>query len=290
LVERFDPATLYIANGAEWLYAALPEIKRRFPELRTANQVYDYQVGWINRYDLATVTYMDAHIGATARICQAYEEKGARPDQVFLVEHAIDPAPLDPAAYSSEGKADLKRRLGMPPEGKVVTFASRLHPQKRPMDFVELARRFASDPSVAFLMVGDGQLAPQVDEEIHRTGLKNIVRHKFYRPISDVLAVTDVLVLPSEYEGMPLIVGEAQVMGKPVVVTDVGNNREVLAITGGGVVVPQIGDVGALADGVRRMLARPPDPARIREAVIANYGVEVISQKYRHVLLPRDHA
>jgi glycosyltransferase involved in cell wall biosynthesis len=49
-------------------------------------------------------------------------------------------------------------------------------------------------------------------------------------PISDVLAVTDVLILPSEHEGMPLIVSEAQIMGKAVVVTDVGNNREVSGI------------------------------------------------------------
>ncbi len=93
------------------------------------------------------------------------------------------------------------------------------------------------------------------------------------------------IVLPSEYEGMPMIVAEAQIMGKPVVVTDVGNNREVLEITGGGVVVPQIGDVTALVDGVRETLRSPPDPVHTRQAFLSHFGIDIISKKYRKVLL-----
>jgi len=124
-----------------------------------------------------------------------------------------------------------------------------------------------------------------VDDQITRIGLKNIHRHPFYRPISDILIVTDVLVLPSEYEGMPLIVSEAMAMGKPVVVTDVGNNRQVIDLTGGGVLVPQIGDITGLENGVRQMLSSPPDGQKIRQAIQQNFGVQVIAAKYREVIL-----
>lgn len=285
LIERYQPVAFYIHNGAAWLYDILPQLKQRFPALRTVNQVYDARVGWIYRYDLQLVMNMDAHIGANQKICQAYRDKGARPEQVFQVPHTIDPKNLNPADYGEYQRFEIKQKLGLPPESRVVTFAARLHPQKRPLDFIELARRFASDPTLRFLMLGDGPLAQTVDQQIQRIGLSNIVRRQFYRPISDILAVTDVLVLPSEYEGMPLIVAETQMMGKPVVVTDVGNNREVLELTGGGVVVPEIGDIGALEAGVRRMLQQPPDPEKTRQAVIDNFGVEVVSERYRKVLL-----
>jgi glycosyltransferase involved in cell wall biosynthesis len=160
-----------------------------------------------------------------------------------------------------------------------------LHPQKRPMDVIELARRMRDDPSVVFLIIGDGPLSPVLDEQITKIGLTNVFRYGFYRPISDVLAVTDVLILPSEHEGMPLIVSEAQIMGKAVVVTDVGNNREVLELTGGGVVIPQIGDVSALMNGVRQMLQTPPDAAQVRQKFLAHYGLDVIAEKYKKVLL-----
>jgi glycosyltransferase involved in cell wall biosynthesis len=287
LIERFRPVTLYIHNGCSYIYDVLPALKKRFPRLRTVNQVYDHQIGWINRYDVSLVLNLDAHIGANRKICQAYLEQGARPEKVFQVEHGIETQKLDPGLYNEKMIAEVKNRLDLPINKKIVTFASRLHPQKRPMDFVELARRYTSDPGVFFLMVGDGPLAGVVDGNISRLHLTNIRRRPFYRPIGDILAVTDVLVLPSEYEGMPLIVSEAQCMGKPVVVTDAGNNREVLEITGGGVLVASQGDLGALVDGVRAMLDSPPDPLTVRRALLEHYGMDVIAEKYKDVLLGR---
>jgi glycosyltransferase involved in cell wall biosynthesis len=289
LIEQYQPVTLYIANGAALIYDLLPEIKRRYPRLRTDNQVYDYEAGWINRYDLSLVMALDAHIGANQKICEAYINRGARPEQVHLVEHAIDPSGLNPDEYSPEKVSEVKYKLGLPAENRVVTFASRIHPQKRPIDFVEMARRFSGDPSISFLMMGDGPMAHTVDEQIRKAGLSNFHRHNFYRPISDILAISDVVVLPSEYEGMPLIVAEAHIMGKPVVVTEVGNNREVLEITQGGVVVPQIGDITELMGGVREMLESPPDPNQVREAFVSHFGIDIISEKYHAVLIGTPH-
>jgi glycosyltransferase involved in cell wall biosynthesis len=285
LMEKFQPQTLYIANGATWIYNALHEIRRKYPSLRIVNQVYDHRVGWINRYDLSLAMDIDAHIGANPNICKAYMDLGVASQRVHFIEHGIDPDEVNPAAYSPQTKQVIRNRLGLPPEGKVVAFVARLHPQKRPMDFVELARRFSSDSAVTFLMVGDGPLAAQVEAEVNRLGLKNFRRLPFYRPISDIYALADVIVLPSEYEAMPLVIAEAQAMGKPVVVTDVGNNREVVEMTGGGVVVPRVGDIAALMEGVRRMLDSPPDPERVRQAILSRFGIEVIAEQYRKVLL-----
>jgi glycosyltransferase involved in cell wall biosynthesis len=285
LMERFQPVSFYIANGASWAYDVLPEIKRRYPYIRTIDQVYDSQVGWIYRYDGQVVANLDGCIGANNKICQAYIERGMAKERVHQVEHGIDAGPLDPADYPPERIASLKEKLNLPADRKVVTFASRLHPQKRPMDVVELARRMHTDPSVIFLIIGDGPLAQVLDEQIAKIGLTNVLRYGFYRPISDVLSVTNVLILPSEYEGMPLIVSEAQIMGKAVVVTDVGNNREVLERTGGGVVVQHLGDVAALMNGVRQMLQTPPDAAQVRQNFLAHYGIDVIAEKYGKVLL-----
>jgi glycosyltransferase involved in cell wall biosynthesis len=105
-----------------------------------------------------------------------------------------------------------------------------------------------------------------------------------------VLAISGVVVLPSEYEGMPMIVAEAQLMGVPVVVTDVGNNREVLDITKGGVVVSQPGDITTLMKGVQEVLAQPPDPTKVREAYLSHFGIEIIAQKYGQVLIGENRA
>lgn len=285
LIERYQPVTLYIANGSNWLYDSLGDIKSYFPNLRMVNQVYDHQVGWINRYDLNTVLNLDVHIGANEKICQAYIDLGVKPEFVHFIEHGIDPAEVNPADYPESKIRVLKNLLGLPQEKKIITFAARLHPQKRPIDFVELARRLSSNTSIAFLMVGDGLLGKAVDEQITHLDLKNIFRQKFYQPISDIYAISDVLVLPSEYEAMPLVIAETQAMGKPVVATDVGNNREVLEMTGGGVIVDKVGDIAGLMQGVNEMLASPPDPYEVREIILSRFGINVIADQYRKVLL-----
>jgi glycosyltransferase involved in cell wall biosynthesis len=229
--------------------------------------------------------YTDGHIGVNKQICQAYIQRGAKPEQVYLIENGVNPDDLDPVDYPEAKKFQLKQKLGLPPGKKIITFASRLHPQKRPMDFVELARRFSSDSSVEFLMVGNGPLANQVNRQINKLSLKNIHRTEFYRPISDILAISDVLVLPSEFEGMPMIVIEAQAMGKPVVVTDVGNNREIIEITGGGTVVSRIGDVTAIMLVVKQILNNPPDPDQLRRITLSHFDIKLTAQKYLYSLL-----
>ena len=84
---------------------------------------------------------------------------------------------------------------------------------------------------------------------------------------------------------MPLVVLEAQAMGKPVVVTDVGANREILQMTQGGVVISKIGDIKALIKGVEAMLQNPPNPAYVRQIIASAFDVKGIAQQYKRVLL-----
>ena len=294
LIQRFQPETLYIANGTNWIYDALYALKGNYPGLRVAGQVYDDKAGWINRYSKDMMKAIDVHIGTNQHICDEYLRRGATPEQVHLIEHCVDVDTFSPDRYTSDEIESLRQRFDIPSGNRVVTFMARLHQQKRPMDFVELARRCASDENITFLMVGSGPLQDAVDGEIARIGLQNIIRLPFHRPSSEIFAVTDVYVLPSEYEGMPLVILEAQAMGIPVVVTDVGNNREVIGITRGGIVSDSIGNVSGLRDGVLALLASPPDPMQIRARTIHDlsqkFGIlpTQMADKYRAALLGRN--
>lgn len=285
LIKRFSPNCLYIANGSGWIYGSLGQVKQAFPSLRIVNQVYDHEAGWINLYNRSLCANLDGHIASNHKIQQAYIDRGANPEQVYYIENGIAAETWNPRNYSLAQVNTLKEKLGIDTEHKVVSFIARLHPQKRPMDFVELARRFTSIPEVTFLMVGDGILKDAVDAEIWRIGLRNIVRHGFYSPASDLYAISDIIVLPSEYEGMSMMVLESLCMGKPVVVTDVGNNRDMVDKTGGGVVVSNVGDVEALREAVKEMLNAPPDEQRVRQATLNHYDIEKEVALYKEALL-----
>jgi glycosyltransferase involved in cell wall biosynthesis len=84
--------------------------------------------------------------------------------------------------------------------------------------------------------------------------------------VAELLAMTDVFVLPSFYEGIPLALVEAMAAGRPVVATAVAGNVDVVGNDGCGVLVPP-GDATALAAAVTGLLE---DPARA--AGIADRG------------------
>jgi len=290
LIEYFQAETFYIANGSNLIYDTLTTLRQHYPGLRIVDQVYDHQFGWINRYDQTTARAIDACISANPNITQAYVNHGVRSERIHFVEHAINLDDVNPVDYPTERQIQIKKKLGLPLKKKLITFCARLHPQKRPLDFIELARRFTSEKNIHFLMVGDGPLATAVEKQIERIGLKNITRCKFYTPISDIYAITDVMVLPSEYEAMPLVILESLAMGKPVVATDVGHIRDVVSMTHGGVVVPNIGDVTALRMGVLKMLHEPVDSAAMRQILEQRFGVSHIAQQYLRVWMGEAHA
>jgi len=110
-------------------------------------------------------------------------------------------------------------------------------------------------PEVRLVMVGDGETRPQVEELIRELDLVPYVHLAGMRDdIPRVLRTLDAFVLSSKREGMPVSVLEAAAAGIPVVTTDVGGIREVLADGHTALIVPPM-DTEALCKAMVQMTA-----------------------------------
>src|SRR5206468_2827166 len=76
--------------------------------------------------------------------------------------------------------------------------------------------------------------------------------------VTDLLALCDVFVMPSLWEGLPMAVLEAMVAGKPIVASRIAGIPEAIVDGAEGLLVPP-GEVEPLADALRSLLL---DPAR----------------------------
>ena len=125
---------------------------------------------------------------------------------------------------------DVRKELEISPDDLVVTNISCFKPQKSPLDFIRLAALIAPLFSqIKFLLVGDGVLRVKVERLIKKLNLeKQVVLTGWRRDIPEILAASDVLVLNSRWEGLPVVVLEALSSGCPVVATATGGVAEVV--------------------------------------------------------------
>ena len=159
-------------------------------------------------------------------------------------------------------RAEVRRALGIPEAAIVACFVGRLEAQKGVDTLVEA---FATLPLEALdlylLVAGDGSLRSGLEDMVRGFGWHDRVRFLSFRSdVEKVLGASDIFVLPSRFEAMPIALVEAVATGLPSVVTDVGDNAEIVGDAGLGLVVPP-GDVRALARGVET-LARAPEARR----------------------------
>jgi glycosyltransferase involved in cell wall biosynthesis len=117
-----------------------------------------------------------------------------------------------------------RNQLGISINAFVVGHVGRFEEQKNHDFILEITNLLAKqDPEICLLLVGDGPLQAHIKEKVERMNLRDHVVFAGVR--SDVpqlmLGVMDTFLLPSLYEGLPLVLMEAQAAGLPCVLSDV---------------------------------------------------------------------
>ena len=159
----------------------------------------------------------------------------------------VAPGVQDPGPRPAD---EARQMLGVPTDSTVVTFVGRLTRIKRGERFVELARALEPEfGNATFVIVGDGPEREMLQRSAH--GLSNVVFAGWQSDIAQVYSATDLLVLTSDNEGMPVALIEGAMQGVPAVATDVGAVRQVVADGDTGLVVT---GTDALVEAVRRLL------------------------------------
>jgi glycosyltransferase involved in cell wall biosynthesis len=161
-------------------------------------------------------------------------------------------------------RLEARVALGVDSGGLVVAFIGRLTGIKRTERFVDLARALqGSCPDVMFLIVGDGPEREKL--ESRADGLSQLVFAGWRADMAEVYAATDLVVLTSDNEGMPVALIEAAMHGIPAVATEVGSVGRVVE-NGSTGVLTAVGDQPALENAVRDLLADDLRRRRMGEA------------------------
>jgi len=192
--------------------------------------------------------------------------------------------PVDCAAIRAQAQAPLAHPWlahGAPP---LILAVGKLKPQK---DFATLLRAFArlrADRAANLVILGEGELRPQLTELVRTLGLSGAVEMPgFCGNPHAWMARAAAFVLSSRWEGCSNVLAEALAVGCPVVSTDCPSGpSELLAGGEFGRLVPP-GDPESLAAAVAATLDAPPDRSRMM-ARADTFSVDMAAERYLAVM------
>jgi glycosyltransferase involved in cell wall biosynthesis len=229
--------------------------------------------------------WMDQVVCVSEAQARKARRTGVRRDRVRVIYNAVDPErfyDLD-ALY----RVKLLRYFKNVPT-RIVGAAGRLSPEKGFNILIEAARTVVKkDPSVGFVVFGDGACREKLVRQIKAAGLAGAFALGGFRVDLDrFLPFFDLLALPSYTEGMPNVVLEAFAAGVPVVSTAVGGAPEVVEDGVSGFLVPA-GDPDALANRISAAL-QSEDRLRDmgmqgRQRVHDHFTFEAQARQYRRL-------
>ncbi len=148
----------------------------------------------------------------------------------------------------------LRRELEIAPTDVVVGFIGRLEEQKGITHLLHAVEALSKDlRNIKVLIAGEGSWKQRLQDEASALGLRNVLFLGFRRDTPHLLRVFDVFVLPSLFEGLPVVLIEAMAAGCAVVATRIGGVEEVVVDGFNGILV-QPGDSQALASALRSLI------------------------------------
>jgi glycosyltransferase involved in cell wall biosynthesis len=215
---------------------------------RVINTIHNVDEGGWHRMFLYRAT--DARVDQVTAVSSAAAERFVRLHAVSAGKMRVLTNGIDTEAFTPNRTRRKQARIEMQAGGSFIWLAiGRLVPAK---DYPNLLRAFAqvrnANPKTSLWIAGEGDPmylhhAMREDSGVQLLGLR--------RDIVDLLDAADGYALSSAWEGMPLALGEAMAMEKPVAATDVGGVRELVGDAG--FVVPPH-DSNALAQAMLKAM------------------------------------
>jgi glycosyltransferase involved in cell wall biosynthesis len=183
------------------------------------------------------------------------------PGKIVTIYNGIDGSKYDIFVDKNKKRAEL----GIHGNGPIIGLGVRLTNQKG-LTFLlkampELIKRF---PGITLIIAGEGPLENDLKNEASALGITDNVM--FIGPrldMPELLQLFDLYVLPSLWEGLPMVLLEAMAAKCPIVATNVGGNAS------------------AITNGINGSLVKPEDPKALSDEIVRVLSSPDILEKYR---------
>ena len=123
--------------------------------------------------------------------------------------------------FDDERRIKKRQELDIPDESFVLGNVGRFVEQKNQKRLVDLFDEFQKNTSSSYLLlIGNGRLKKEIELYVDEKNIKNVKFLGVRKDISDIMMAMDAFVMPSLYEGLPIVGVEAQASGLDLYLSD----------------------------------------------------------------------
>lgn len=215
-----------------------------------------------HRIEKLTRNYTNMFITVADSLKKELETDGIPKEKIKVVYNGLSPEfPLE-----KKVKPFLREELNIEADKPIVINIGRVEAVKNQQMLLNVFHTLKQS-NIPFhgVIVGDGTLLPELKDQAIDLGIEeNVSFLGFRKDIYELLSESDLFVLTSKMEGMPITLLEAMAAKTPVTVTNVGGMPEIVRAASNGYVVPPE-DVEQFAARIQEILVQPELRERLAE-------------------------
>lgn len=194
---------------------------------------------------------------------------------------------IHPERFQRSDVKTMRHEFGISPTDVVLGFLGRLEEQKGVAYLLHAVAELNRDSlNIKVAIVGEGTLKAQLQEHASSLGLKNVLFLGYRRDTPALFQMFDVFVLPSLFEGLPVVLIEAMAAGCAVVATRIGGVEEVVSHRVNGILV-EAGNASALACALRELVTDAATRKRLgenaRQQVVQEFSAQTMIERTEEV-------
>lgn len=230
----------------------------------------------------------DAFISLSETMSQEFLDYGVNKHKVMLIPNSVDTKIFYPVSFQK--KDELRKKLGIELESKVVVYTGRLLTTKGLPLLIKVWKKIQiSNPRSQLLVVGGGSrdihdCEQEIQQYVKANALETSV--KFTGNVTNVheyLQASDIFVFPTENEAFGISLIEAMACGLPVVATPVGGIKEIISHGQNGLLV-EVGDFEQIYNALETLISDDGLSAILGDAALqtvrSKYSRECITKQY----------
>ena len=215
-------------------------------------------------------------------------DRGYKPEKTRVIYNGLELKRLEVDPVQVE---KIRAEFGIKPGQPVVGIAAWISPVKDHASFIKAASIILkSKPEARFAILGDGLSRPDLEVMVEKMQLTGkVVFLGRQSQVGNYLALFDISVLSSiDHEGCSNSILESMYLGKPIIATDVGGNKELVIPDENGFLVPPK-NPEALAQAILHLINDPEKARKMgengRARILAEFRQERMVEYYQDLWL-----